>query len=831
MKTALVIPTLNAVKRGFWYDLLRSVAEQTLHLDLKLVVDSESNDQTAELAAARGWKCLRIRRGNFNHGDTRRRIVRYLHHKGFDTVVFLSQDAVLSEPGALDKLTKFLWNNPVAGCYGKQISLHEHTLNAWQRNRCYPDASRIKTQADIARDGLMASFCSNAFSAWKVPELIRLGNFPRTNFGEDMLMAASVLEQGGAIGYCCDAIVIHEHSNAPVELLKRGWQIGRFHHEHPELLRKFTRTSARIAGRRLTPSVMLPLAIKASGYFAARFRDRILPWCVFLLIWLLLLPALILEDYPQPDLSGRYAPMAEAFANGDWTFAFHPRVTPLLPVCAGIFVKLFSCGGFLACQLAASLLLSLCVFPLYSACRRLYGGKIAIWTCFLFAGCPYILRLGYYGMRESGSMLGILLCGYAAVLIVQAGSKLKGWLWFAVGEAVLLLSRGDMALFAAVMGAALFVRDCVRNRLPVRSVLTGLLILILILPQLLYCRHMVGYPVLEVRHAAVMRSVLNRVPALGFLSSPDPIMALDIGIPGAGVNATDSAAGTAPEPLPGPASFSPPPPVTADSTAFNRIYDAVLFTGSTRDDSVSDVLGIVWKGLFPRFLPFFLLGIVFRIARRQWTRADSVLLTLFVVFDLLAAFQVPMFYRRLVTSSRYLLIGAVLYFPFAALGMYDTWRILRQWFLGRFLAATVFVLLVASALYDLYSPLIIEYAEDAKKGIERRISMTAADWIRADWALTVSDGDEALIRPLPYLKCDQYQSGRRPLVLSGRWNRIGWLAGGQAHPEFLRDAGVMPDYVVTRELAEHPSMRLVYAGTILDTNYYIYKSSVLCSAR
>ena len=48
--------------------------------------------------------------------------------------------------------------------------------------------------------------------------------------------------------------------------------------------------------------------------------------------------------------------------NGDWTFAFHPRVTPLLPVCAGIFVKLFSCGGFLACQLAASLLLSLCVF-------------------------------------------------------------------------------------------------------------------------------------------------------------------------------------------------------------------------------------------------------------------------------------------------------------------------------------------------------------------------------------------------------------------------------------------------------------------------------------
>ena len=400
MKTALVIPTLNAVKRGFWYQLLRSVDEQTLPIDLKLVIDSESNDQTAELAVTRGWKCLRIHRAKFNHGDTRRRIVEGLHRRGFDTVIFLSQDAVLSEPRALSKLTSFLWNNRVAGCYGKQISLHEHTLNAWQRERCYPDYSRIKTQADIGRDGLMASFCSNAFSAWKIPELIRLGNFPKTTFGEDMLMAASVLEQGGAIGYCCDAIVIHEHSNAPGELLKRGWQIGRFHHEHPELLRRFARASAKVAGKRLSPSVIPPLAIKAAGYFAARFRDQLLPWCVFLLIWMQLIPALVLEDYPQPDVSERYAPMAEAFARGDWQFAFHPRVTPFLPVCAGILVKLFSCGGFLACQIVASMALSLCVFPIYGACRRLYGTRIAIWTCFLFAGCPYILQIGRASCRE-----------------------------------------------------------------------------------------------------------------------------------------------------------------------------------------------------------------------------------------------------------------------------------------------------------------------------------------------------------------------------------------------------------------------------------------------
>ena len=68
MKTAVVVPTLNAVKRGFWYELLRAIAEQRLRIDLKLVVDSESNDQTVELASALGWKCLRISRRRFNHG-------------------------------------------------------------------------------------------------------------------------------------------------------------------------------------------------------------------------------------------------------------------------------------------------------------------------------------------------------------------------------------------------------------------------------------------------------------------------------------------------------------------------------------------------------------------------------------------------------------------------------------------------------------------------------------------------------------------------------------------------------------------------------------------
>ena len=131
MKCAVVIPALNAVRRGFFRNVLSSLEAQTFHFDLKVIVDSASADQTRALAEAYGWKCIGIRRKNFNHGLVRTRMLRYLHGRGFDTVVFLSQDVVPTAPDTLEKLIHFLWDHDIAGCYGRQISLHEHSLNAW----------------------------------------------------------------------------------------------------------------------------------------------------------------------------------------------------------------------------------------------------------------------------------------------------------------------------------------------------------------------------------------------------------------------------------------------------------------------------------------------------------------------------------------------------------------------------------------------------------------------------------------------------------------------------------------------------------------------------
>lgn len=298
MKCAVVIPTLNAVRQGYWQEVLNALASQTIQIDLKVIVDSSSTDQTRALALAYGWKCIGIHRSNFNHGLIRTRMLHYLHRRGFDTVVFLSQDVIPVAPDSLEKLTCFLWGHNIAGCYGKQINQHEHSLNAWQRNRCYPDQSCVKSISSVAEDGLMTAFFSNAFSAWKIETALAYGGFEKTNFGEDTLLAVRILSAGGKTGYCAQAVSRHEHANHLPGLFLRGFQIGSFHRSHPELLDRFG--SPFKHGEKIRPPLFLliPLGVKMAGYLTGRYLKKLLAGLLFLLICLLI-SVLLISCFPK----------------------------------------------------------------------------------------------------------------------------------------------------------------------------------------------------------------------------------------------------------------------------------------------------------------------------------------------------------------------------------------------------------------------------------------------------------------------------------------------------------------------------------------------------
>lgn len=528
MRTAVVIPTLNAVKRGIWGQVLDAVSRQSIPLERKIIIDSDSDDATCAVAESCGWECWKIKRENFNHGSTRDLAVRKLAENGIDTVVFLSQDVILTTQDVLTRLTGFLWSNPISGCFGRQCSTHIRTLDAWQRQWYYPERSAVRTLKDIPHDHLMTCFFSDAFSAWKTADVIHCGGFPETDFGEDMLLAAKVQNCGGGIGYCAEAVALHEHSCTLWSLFSRGMQVGAFHRNHPELRRQF----GKLLPRPLVSipwKLLLPFGVKFSGYLCGRIGGKGIPLALFLLMWLLLFPAIWSFDFPQRDVAARYAPMAEAFARGEWQFAFHPRVTPLLPVTSGILAFLLSCNGYLACQLDASLLLTVALFPFYFGCKKIYGEKTAFFAGILFALCPPFLRLGYYGLRETGSILGVVLLFYATTVFYRQSHIRKGFLWFAVAEAILLLSRGDIALFAVIAGAMLVIWDIFRNRIPWRSILTGVAVFAMIVPQLCYNYRAIGYPVPEVRHAVVWKKLCRKTPLLKHFENPHPYIPLDIG--------------------------------------------------------------------------------------------------------------------------------------------------------------------------------------------------------------------------------------------------------------------------------------------------------------
>lgn len=67
--------------------------------------------------------------------------------------------------------------------------------------------------------------------------------------------------------------------------------------------------------------------------------ETIRPGMLFVAALLLTVLPVLLTGQPMRDVAARYAPMARAFAEGDWAFAFHPRIPPLFPLFAGVLAS------------------------------------------------------------------------------------------------------------------------------------------------------------------------------------------------------------------------------------------------------------------------------------------------------------------------------------------------------------------------------------------------------------------------------------------------------------------------------------------------------------
>lgn len=232
MKVSILIPTRNA--GSLFEAVLNSIRNQEYEeaIDL-LIVDSGSNDETLKIAKKYDARILEIPAHEFNHGLTRNYGIQKCYG---DIVVLMTQDAVPQGKLWVKGIVDTFENERIAGVYVKQIPrenadvLTKRNLQNWLTGRDTFSLSEIKclkefaelTPAEKSHLCVFDDVCSAIRrKAWEqIP-------FRRTDFGEDIDWAKTVLQSGWLIAFQPKAAVVHSHDRSLVYLYKRTYMTHR----------------------------------------------------------------------------------------------------------------------------------------------------------------------------------------------------------------------------------------------------------------------------------------------------------------------------------------------------------------------------------------------------------------------------------------------------------------------------------------------------------------------------------------------------------------------------------------------------------------------------
>ena len=203
-------------------------------------------------------------------------------------------------------------------------------------------------------------------------------------------------------------------------------------------------------------------------------REGVFLFCVFVLTLLLYGPQIFLRDAVLRDVALRYAPMADAFAAGDFLYAFHPRVQSLHPLISGCICYLSGCPGFTGVQLSSLLFFGLCIFPLYNLLKTVFDRKIAEWGILLLPLASQVAQISVSGLRESHKMFALLLITLGIVTVFKEREKYSGYLLTGIGCGLSFCIRIDLVLpsLCILLAAGVMAFAAQKN---LKRPLTGLL--------------------------------------------------------------------------------------------------------------------------------------------------------------------------------------------------------------------------------------------------------------------------------------------------------------------------------------------------------------------
>ena len=170
----------------------------------------------------------------FDHGRTRNRATAY---SNADIFVCMTQDAIPADTALIGHLVEALQQPKVAAAYARQLPNEDcREVEKYTRSFNYPEQSMVKTKEDLDRLGIKTFFCSNVCAAWRREKYLELGGFVKhTIFNEDMILAGTMIKQGGKIAYCAKAKVIHSHNYSAFQQFHRNFDLAVSQTMYPEV--------------------------------------------------------------------------------------------------------------------------------------------------------------------------------------------------------------------------------------------------------------------------------------------------------------------------------------------------------------------------------------------------------------------------------------------------------------------------------------------------------------------------------------------------------------------------------------------------------------------
>ena len=233
MEVDVLIPVYRP--DGKLTELLKRLKMQNYPIHRVILMNTEEKHFPAELTGI--WdrvEVYHLAKEEFDHGGTRDRGVRM---STADLVVCMTQDAMPADETLIEELVKPFDDPEVWATYARQLPNEDcREVEKYTRSFNYPEQSMVKTKEDLDRLGIKTFFCSNVCAAWRREKYLELGGFVKhTIFNEDMILAGTMIKQGGKIAYCAKAKVIHSHNYSAFQQFHRNFDLAVSQTMYPEV--------------------------------------------------------------------------------------------------------------------------------------------------------------------------------------------------------------------------------------------------------------------------------------------------------------------------------------------------------------------------------------------------------------------------------------------------------------------------------------------------------------------------------------------------------------------------------------------------------------------